>query len=84
MIFNDAACQAGLDSCTLNIHARQALPDVHQQKCFCCREHNTLLSCSVLNASFMVGRRLQSLLVTPDGMVQQSYILQQLTQISPC
>ena len=83
MIFNDAACQAGLDSCTLDIHVRQAFPDVHQQKCFCCREHNTLLSCSVLNASFMAGRLCEACF-TPDGMVQQSYILQQLTQISPC
>ena len=33
MIFKDKTCEAGIDSRTLDIHVRLALPDVHQQKC---------------------------------------------------
>ncbi len=35
MIFKDKTCEAGIDSRTLDIHVRLALPDVHQQKRFC-------------------------------------------------
>ena len=48
MIFKVATWKARLHSRTLDIHVRHALPDVRQQKCFCCREHIIHRSCSVL------------------------------------
>lgn len=86
MIFEDTTCEAGIDSRTLDIHVRLALPDFHQQKRFRCREHITFRSRSVPNVSPMVGRRSQSSLVPPYGIVQLTFNLQQLnsTQTSPC
>ena len=84
MIFKDKTCEARIDSRTLDIHVRLALPDVHQQKCCRCREHITFRSCSVLNVSSMVGRRSQSSLVPLYGIVQLTFNLQQFTQTSPC
>lgn len=69
MIFKVATWTVGLDSRRLDILVRLALPNVYQQRSFCCREHIIHLCGSVLNVSRMVGRLFQSSLVPPCGMV---------------
>ena len=83
MIFKDKTCEASIDSRTLDIHVRLALPDVHQQKCFRFRDHITFRSCSVLNVAPMVGRRSQSSLVPPYGTIQKNMYFSS-TPNTPC
>lgn len=72
MIFKDASCEARLDFRRLDIHVRHALPNVHRQQTFCCRQHIAYLCCTVLNVSSIVGRRSQSSLVPPYEKIQQT------------